>query len=58
MNAQMSKGIVSDETILENHPFVDDVEKEKQRIQDEMTLINFDEEDEDNLFNFSLHSCF
>lgn len=31
-NCTNSKGIISDETVLENHPFVKDVEKEKTRI--------------------------
>lgn len=35
LNAQMSKGIVSDETILENHVWVDDVEKEKTRLEEQ-----------------------
>lgn len=34
-NAQNSKGIISDETILENHPWVDDAREEKKRMEAE-----------------------
>lgn len=33
--AQTSKGIISDESIIRNHPWVDDIEKEKQRIEEQ-----------------------
>ena len=41
-NAQKSKGIISDETILKNHPWVDDVEEEMARLaaQDEPIDLN------------------
>ena len=31
----MSKGIISDRTLLENHPYVDDVDTELERIEKE-----------------------
>lgn len=33
--AQQSKGIISDETILENHPWVKDVQTEKERMEEQ-----------------------
>lgn len=33
--AQMSVGVISNKTIIENHPWVDDPEKEDQRLQEE-----------------------
>jgi SPP1 family phage portal protein len=33
--AAQSKGIISDETVLANHPWVEDVEEEKKRIEEE-----------------------
>lgn len=41
--AQMSKGIISDESIMENHPFVRDVDVEKQRIESEQSVRLFDD---------------
>jgi SPP1 family phage portal protein len=49
-NCQKSKGIISDETNLENHPFVIDVEKEKKRIDKEMNEIEFIEKKVDEVF--------
>ena len=34
-NVRNSKGIVSDKTLLEHHPFVGDVEEELQRIKEQ-----------------------
>lgn len=39
---QQSKGVISDETILEHHPFVNDVEQEKQRIAEQQPSIDLD----------------
>jgi len=36
--ARDSKGVISDETILENHPWVDDVKAEKDRIENEQGI--------------------
>lgn len=38
--AQASMGVVSHETVIENHPFVEDLEAEKQRLQNEQTEFN------------------
>lgn len=44
--ASNSKGVVSDETVLENHPWVDDPQKEKEKIEKERdSYINLDDID-------------
>jgi len=40
--AQASKGIISDKTIMENHPWVNNVDEEMKRIESETTSINLD----------------
>jgi SPP1 family phage portal protein len=50
-NAQNSKGIISDETILENHPWVDDAGEEKKRMEAEVPSVpipDLDDEDDDD----------
>ncbi|MBT2601410.1 MULTISPECIES: phage portal protein [unclassified Oceanobacillus] len=42
--AQQSKGIISDETIAENHPWVSDVEREKERMANEQPSFDLDDE--------------
>jgi len=44
--AQISKGIVSDETIVANHPWVEDAQKELERLQ-EQNAINLDDVEDD-----------
>ncbi|CAM4185639.1 phage portal protein [Paenibacillus alkaliterrae] len=46
-NAQKSKGVISDKTILENHPWVDDAGEEEERIAEEVGRIVLDDEDGD-----------
>jgi len=47
--AQQSMGIVSKETLLENHPFVTDVEAEKQQLEDEQEqYVMLDDEGEED----------
>lgn len=50
--AQKSKGIISDETIINNHPWVDDAELEQERIKKERkeqeTEIDLDDESDDD----------
>ncbi|MFG0935010.1 phage portal protein, partial [Staphylococcus sp. 231237_7MaSpsaltlick] len=38
--AQSSMGVVSHETVIENHPFVEDLEAELERIQNERYELN------------------
>lgn len=37
-----SKGLISDATIIENHPYVTDAEAERQRIAEEMQADNIE----------------
>lgn len=49
-NAQNSKGIISDETILKNHPWVDDAGEEKKRMEAEapaMAIPDLGDDDDD-----------
>ena len=50
--AQISKGIISDETILENHPWVSDAAEEKKRLDAQIEPVDFniptEEDEEDN----------
>ncbi|WP_020006206.1 phage portal protein [Salinicoccus albus] len=40
--ASMSSSIISDETVIANHPWVDDLEKEKERIKEQDERLNTD----------------
>lgn len=45
---QQSKGIVSDETILEHHPFVDDVQDELAKLKEQTPVFNLDEDEDES----------
>lgn len=46
--AQQSKGIISDETIMANHPWVQDLEQEKQRMEEQnASIIQFEDDDDE-----------
>lgn len=39
--AQISKGIISDETIIRNHPWVENLEEEKGRMEEQDNFENY-----------------